>query len=649
MALIQLKNIHLAFGVAPILDGVNFSLELGERVCLIGRNGEGKSTLFKLIIRQIQADDGEVLIKDGTKIAMLAQDVPNESASVLDVVMGGDAKVAQALKSYQLASIDCASGNTDACQAMSQLQQTLDALHGWDFERRARALIDSMGLEADACLSELSGGRKRRVLLARALVTNPDVLLLDEPTNHLDIESIDWLEKFLLNERLTVLFITHDRRFVDALATRIVELDRGQLSSYDVNQGVGGYARYQELKALELASEEKSFAEFDKKLAQEEAWIRQGIKARRTRNEGRVRALKAMREERKARRDVVGNVQISQNSSEKSGKIVCEVNHLTLEYENKTLVKEFSTVLLRGDKVGIIGKNGVGKTTLIKSILGLDNSAIQAGSVKLGTNLNIAFFDQLKDDLDLEKSVADNVSEGSDHVEAGGRKTHILGYLQDFLFTPNRARTPVKALSGGEKARVLLAKLLLKPANVLVLDEPTNDLDMATLELLEDFVVNFEGTVLLISHDRAFMDNVVTQTWVFDTDRYGDGVVLEYVGGYQDYLEQHQRWLASQPVSPSNPPKDDKAEPATQPKPSAPNTAPKRKLSYKEQRELDSLPDEIAMLEHEQSTLAAKLEDGSWFNTDLAAATKASERLAQIDELLMTKLERWDELESIIK
>ncbi|USZ14879.1 ATP-binding cassette domain-containing protein [Moraxella sp. FZFQ2102] len=652
MALIQLKNIHLAFGVAPILDGVNFSLEPFERVCLIGRNGEGKSTLFKLITGELHADDGEVLIKDGTKIAMLAQDVPNQSARVLDVVMGGNPQIADALKAYHAASDACGLGDNKACDEMSHLQHTLDVLHGWDFERKARAIIDSMGLDADAELSELSGGRKRRVLLARALVTEPDVLLLDEPTNHLDIESINWLEDFLLNERLTVLFITHDRKFVDKLATRIIELDRGQLSSYDVNQGSGGYTRYQELKEQELASEQKSFAEFDKKLAQEEAWIRQGIKARRTRNEGRVRALKAMREERKARRDVVGNVSLAQNTAEKSGKIICEVNHLTLEYDNKILLKEFSTLLLRGDKVGIIGKNGVGKTTLIKTILGLDESAIKAGKIKLGTNLNIAFFDQLKDDLDPEKSVADNVSEGSDHVEVAGRKTHILGYLQDFLFTPNRARTPVKALSGGEKARVLLAKLLLQPANVLVLDEPTNDLDMATLELLEDFVVNFEGTVLLISHDRAFMDNVVTQTWVFDTDKHGDGVVREYVGGYEDYLVQHERFLAANP-KPAKLADKTEAKPDSQtaaPKPAAKaDTTQKRKLSYKEQRELDSLPDEIAALEAEQAELSTKLEDGSWFTTDLAAATAASKRLGAIDEELLHKLERWDELESIAK
>lgn len=646
MALIQLKNIHLAFGVAPILDGVNFSLQPNERVCLIGRNGEGKSTLFKLITGQLLADDGEVLISDGITVSMLEQDVPNQSQYVLDVVMSGNPIIADALKSYHQLSQDYADGDVKAYDQMLQLQHQIDALNGWDFERQARALIDNMGLDAQAQLNELSGGRKRRVLLARALVVKPDVLLLDEPTNHLDIQSIDWLENFLLNERLTVLFITHDRRFVDKLATRIIELDRGQLSSYDIRQGVGGYARYQELKELELASEQKSFLEFDKKLAQEEAWIRQGIKARRTRNEGRVRALKALREERKARRDVVGQIQIHQNAGEKSGKIICQAKDLTLQYDGKILLKNFSTLLMRGDKVGIIGKNGVGKTTLIKSILGLDDRAIVSGSVQLGTNLNIAFFDQLKDNLNPEKSIAENVSEGSDYVEVNGKKTHILGYLQDFLFSPNRARTPVKALSGGEKARVLLARLLLQPANVLVLDEPTNDLDMATLELLEEFVVNFDGTVLLISHDRAFMDNVATQTWVFDTDKHGDGVVLEYIGGYEDYLQQHQRFLEHQPKHNAITKEKEKEE-KVKPEKSAPKNQNKRKLSYKEQRELENLPDEIAALEKEQSLLEEKLSDGSWFNSDLAAATQASERLAQIEELLLEKLERWDELESI--
>lgn len=648
MALITLKNISLAFGIAPILDNVNFSLEAGERVCLIGRNGEGKSTLFKLIGGTQNPDDGEIIITDGVRIAMLAQDVPDDDGTLLDIVMDGDKKNADLLKAYHHLSGKCTQGDMTACEQMTDAQHQIDALHGWDLERYARTLLDTMGLNPTDRLADLSGGKKRRVLLARALVVKPDVLLLDEPTNHLDVESIDWLERYLLNQNLTVLFITHDRKFVDNLATRIIELDRGKLSSYDVSQGVGGYARYQELKELELESQAKSFAEFDKKLAQEEVWIRQGIKARRTRNEGRVRALKALREERKARRDVVGNVQLTQNSAEKSGKIVCEVKDLTLQYDGKTLIKNFSTILMRGDRVGIIGQNGVGKTTLIRTILGLDESAKTGGTVRLGTNLSVSFFDQLKEALDGEKSVAENVAQGSDYVEINGRKTHILGYLQDFLFTPNRARTPVKALSGGEKARVLLAKNLLKPANVLVLDEPTNDLDMATLELLEEFVANFDGTILLISHDRTFMDNVVTQTWVFDTDKDGNGIISEYVGGYQDYLVQKQRAEKDTPK-----PKTEKIEKTKTQAPKTDNTTnssnQKRKLSYKEQRELESLPNEISELEKEQNELNEKLADGSLFVSDLTLATQYSERLGEIDELLLEKLERWDELENLGK
>lgn len=647
MALIHLKNISLAFGAAPVLDHVNFSLDKGERVCLIGRNGEGKSTLFKLIDGTQAPDDGEIIIADGVKIAMLAQDVPSDDGTLLDIVMNGDEKVATLLRQYHDLSDKCTAGDMTACERMTDVQHEIDALHGWELERGARTLLDNMGLNPTDRLADLSGGRKRRVLLARALVVKPDVLLLDEPTNHLDVESIDWLENYLLGQNLTVLFITHDRKFVDNLATRIVELDRGKLSTYDVTQGVKGYARYQELKELELASEAKSFEEFDKKLAQEEVWIRQGIKARRTRNEGRVRALKALREERKQRRDVVGSVSLTQNVSEKSGKIVCEVKDLSLQYDGKILVKNFSTLLMRGDKVGIIGNNGVGKTTLIRTVLGLDDSAKVGGTVKLGTNLNIAFFDQLKDQLDFDKSVAENVSEGSDYVDVGGRRTHILGYLQDFLFTPNRARTPVKALSGGEKARVLLAKNLLKPANVLVLDEPTNDLDMATLELLEEFVAGFDGTILLISHDRTFMDNVVTQTWVFGTDKDGHGVIDEYVGGYQDYLTQKAR---SEPTK-LKVDKVEKSETIKADKPKSDTSKPeqKRKLSYKEQRELESLPNEIAELENEQSELNDKLADGSLFVSDLALATQYSERLGEIDEILMEKLERWDELENLVK
>lgn len=646
MALIHLKNIHLAFGVAPVLDGIDFSIEAGERVCLIGRNGEGKSTLFKLVNGAIQPDSGEVIINSSVRVAMLEQDVPETSGRILDIVMGGSRHTADLLMAYNKQTDMCADGDMAACERMATLQHDIDAVHGWDLEREATRLITTMGLNPDDDLSSLSGGRKRRVLLARSLVTKPDVLLLDEPTNHLDVDSIEWLERFLLDwQGLTLLFVTHDRAFVNKLATRIVELDRGLLTSYDVTQGAKGYARYQELKELQLLAEEKNNANFDKKLAQEEVWIRQGIKARRTRNEGRVRELKALREERSGRREQVGNVNITMDAGEKSGKLVCKVKNLHLEYDGNVLVDNFSTTIMRGDKIGIIGPNGAGKTTLIKALLNMsDDEVTKSGSVELGTNLKIAFFDQLRDQLDLEASVAHNVSEGSDFIEVGGRKTHIMSYLQDFLFAPERARTPVKALSGGERNRVLLAKQLLKPANILVLDEPTNDLDMATLELLEESVSSFNGTILLISHDRSFMDNVVTSTWVFDTDEEGRGVVEEYVGGYQEYLLQKNRMQATKATKSNNVALNAKAAKETSPINAKDNKTVK-KLNFNEQRELDALPKEIASLETEQNQLQQKLADGTWFNRDFDAATQASERLIIIEDEMMNKLERWEALE----
>ncbi len=654
MALIHLRDIHLAFGVAPVLDGVDFNIEPGERVCLIGRNGEGKSTLFKVINGQVKPDSGEFQINGDLKIAMLEQDIPETTGKVTDIVMAGAGDVANWLKQYDNASMKCAEGDMKACDLMAELQHKIDDKHGWDLTREVQTMLSMMGLDGEADISELSGGRKRRVLLARALITKPDVLLLDEPTNHLDVESIEWLEQFLLNAQgLTLLFISHDRSFIDKIATRIVELDRGILRSYDVTQGDlsknhRGYARYQELKEMQLAAEDKANANFDKKLAEEEVWIRQGIKARRTRNEGRVRALKALREERRARREQVGQVNISMNDGETSGKLVANVKHLNLAYGDKILVKDFNTTIMRGDRIGIIGKNGVGKSTLIHAIfsqqLGIDQPEIsKTGSVTLGTNLQIAFLDQLRDQLNLEATVVQNVAEGSDYVEVAGKKKHIIGYLQDFLFAPERARTPVKALSGGERNRVLLAKQLLKPANILVLDEPTNDLDMATLELLEEAVDSFNGTILLISHDRTFMDNVVTSTWVFNEDAEGNGIVKEYVGGYQDYLVQKQREEANKPKEKTEKIEKPKAQPVKEA--AKAETTAKKKLSYKEQRELDSLPKEIAELEAEQAELQTKLADGSWFISDMENATKASQRLEKIDDLLLEKMERWSELD----
>lgn len=646
MALIHLKNIHLAFGVAPVLDGVDFSIEAGERVCLIGRNGEGKSTLFKLINGSLQPDSGEVIINSSVRVAMLEQDVPETSGRILDIVMGGSRRTADLLIKYNEQTDKCADGDMDACERMATLQHDIDAVHGWDLEREATRLITTMGLDPNDDLSSLSGGRKRRVLLARSLVTKPDVLLLDEPTNHLDVDSIEWLERFLLEwQGLTLLFVTHDRAFVNKLSTRIVELDRGLLTSYDVTQGEGGYARYQELKELQLLAEEKNNANFDKKLAQEEVWIRQGIKARRTRNEGRVRELKALRAERGGRREQVGNVNITMDAGEKSGKLVCKVKDLHLEYDGNVLVDNFSTTIMRGDKIGIIGPNGAGKTTLIKALLDMsDDEVTQSGKVELGTNLKIAFFDQLRDQLDLEASVAQNVSEGSDFVDVGGRRTHIMSYLQDFLFAPERARTPVKALSGGERNRVLLAKQLLKPANILILDEPTNDLDMATLELLEESVASFNGTIILISHDRSFMDNVVTSTWVFDKDVDGKGIVDEYVGGYQEYLIQKNRMQATKAAKTTS--GANNAKPTNQTATTAKPDKASKKLNFNDQRELDNLPKEIADLEAEQAQLQEQLADGSWFINDFDAATVASTRLQAIEDEMMSKLERWEALES---
>ncbi|OTG85652.1 ABC transporter ATP-binding protein [Acinetobacter sp. ANC 4558] len=630
MAYITLRDVQLAFGGPALLDGANFNLERGERVCLIGRNGEGKSTLLKLIDGSLLPDAGEVSLQNGITISMLAQDVPMDSGKVSDIVADGAGEAAEVLRAYHEASDACVLGDMEACDRMGHLQHKMDQFDGWALETKVNSILSKMSLDPDADLADLSGGRKRRVLLARALLTQPDVLLLDEPTNHLDVESIEWLEKFLLDQNnLTLLFISHDRSFVDSIATRIVELDRGTLRSYE-----GNYSRYLDLKAQQMEAEEKQNALFDKRLAEEEVWIRQGIKARRTRNEGRVRALKELREQSKARRSQQGKVSMATQDANRSGKLVFDIENLSVAFgDNAPIIKDFSALVLRGDRIGLVGDNGVGKTTLIKAILG---ELEHTGSVKTGTQLEVAYFDQLRNALDLEKTVKDNVSEGSDHVDVNGHRRHIYSYLQDFLFSPERARTPVKALSGGERNRILLAKLLLKPSNLIVMDEPTNDLDMVTLELLEEMLGGYKGTLLLISHDRAFMDNVVTSTWVFD----GKGNIDEYIGGYQDYLEQRpDQTVVDQ--------KSDvkkalaKAEAAIVPK--------KAKLSYKDQRELDSLPAEIESLEAEQTELTNKLADGSWFIQNADAATKASERLLEIEELLLEKLDRWDTLENLTK
>ena len=632
MAYITLRDVQLAFGGPYLLDGANFSLERGERVCLIGRNGEGKSTLLKLIDGSLLPDAGEVSLQNGITISMLAQDVPMDSGRVADIVADGAGEAASVLRAYHEASEACVLGDMEACDRMGNLQHKMDQLDGWALETKVNSILSKMGLDPDADLADLSGGRKRRVLLARALLTQPDVLLLDEPTNHLDVESIEWLEKFLLDQNnLTLLFISHDRSFVDSIATRIVELDRGILRSYE-----GNYSRYLELKAAQMEAEEKQNALFDKKLAEEEVWIRQGIKARRTRNEGRVRALKALREESKARRSQQGKVSMATQDAQRSGKVVFEIENLSVQFgDNPPIIKNFNALVLRGDRIGLVGDNGVGKTTLIKAILGQQE---HSGTVKTGTQLEVAYFDQLRNVLDLEKSVKDNVAEGSDFVDINGGRRHIYSYLQDFLFSPERSRTPVKALSGGERNRILLAKLLLKPSNLIVMDEPTNDLDMVTLELLEEMLSDYKGTLLLISHDRAFMDNVVTSTWVFD----GKGNIDEYVGGYQDYLMQRpdqtvvdQKSAVKKAAA--------KAEAAAAPAPAV----KKVKLSYKDQRALEQLPAEMEALEKEQAEINALLADGSLFVSDSDKATQLSIRLTEIDELLLEKLERWEALESL--
>ncbi|NWK59318.1 MULTISPECIES: ATP-binding cassette domain-containing protein [Acinetobacter] len=631
MAYITLRDVQLAFGGPALLDGANFSLERGERVCLIGRNGEGKSTLLKLIEGSLLPDSGEVSLQNGITISMLAQDVPMDSGKVADIVADGAGEAADVLRAYHEASDACVLGDMEACDRMGNLQHKLDQLDGWALETKVNSILSKMGLDPDADLADLSGGRKRRVLLARALLTQPDVLLLDEPTNHLDVESIEWLEKFLLDQNnLTLLFISHDRSFVDSIATRIVELDRGTLRSYE-----GNYSRYLELKAQQMEAEEKQNALFDKRLAEEEVWIRQGIKARRTRNEGRVRALKELREQSKARRSQQGKVSMATQDASRSGKVVFEIENLAVQFGNSApIIKDFSALVLRGDRIGLVGDNGVGKTTLIKAILGEQE---HTGTVKTGTQLEVAYFDQLRNALDLEKSVKDNVSEGSDHVDVNGNRRHIYSYLQDFLFSPERARTPVKALSGGERNRILLAKLLLKPSNLIVMDEPTNDLDMVTLELLEEMLSDYKGTLLLISHDRAFMDNVVTSTWVFD----GKGNIDEYIGGYQDYLQQRPDQTAV----------DQKSAVKKAAAKAEANAAPakKVKLSYKDQRALEQLPAEMEALEKEQAEINASLADGSLFISDADKAMTLSNRLTEIDELLLEKLERWEELENLTK
>ncbi len=640
MALITLHQVELAFGGANVLNKIDLSLEQGQRLCLIGRNGEGKSTLLRLLAGQSQADAGQVIYQQGMRLAMLEQDVPMSTGKIKEIVAQGLGNIGKWLNDFEVASEACALGDMAACHAMQEAQENLDHVQGWSMSHATASILAQMQLDGDADLSSLSGGRKRRVLLARALVSNPDILLLDEPTNHLDVQSIEWLEQFLLAQpNLSLLFVSHDRAFVDRMATHILELDRGTLRRYE-----GNYARYQEIKAQQLLVEEKTNSEFDKKLALEEVWIRQGIKARRTRNEGRVRALEALRLERAARRDKVGRVNMAVQESTASGKLVFDIQQLQVGYGDTTLVKQFSTTVMRGDRIAMIGDNGTGKTTLLKTILG--ELKPMAGHIKTGTQLDIVYFDQLRNQLDLEKSVQENVTDGSDFVEVNGKKKHIISLLQDFLFTPERARTPVKALSGGERNRLLLAKIFLTPSNLMVLDEPTNDLDMDTLELLEEVVSEYTGTLILISHDRAFVDSVATTTWVFD----GKGGLAEYVGGYSDYMRQVKSVHSKQAKgAAANSTSTNTQIPNIPAVPSNSKISKAGKLSYKDQRELEQMPTQIAEAEQELATCHSKLADGSLYVADPSQAATIAARISTLDDLIISKLERWETLEAMQK
>ncbi|NTU42336.1 MAG: ATP-binding cassette domain-containing protein [Nitrospirales bacterium] len=626
MSLLSLRDIRLAFGGPELLDGVSLQIEPGERVCLVGRNGAGKSSLMRIITGEMTPDSGEVIRQQGVTIASLSQVVPrNLSGTVFEVVAGGLGGMVDLLSDYHnLSNRLSHNGDEALLSELERVQHQIETSGGWQMQQQVDTVITRLGLDPDADVSGLSGGTTRRVLLGRALVSHPDLLLLDEPTNHLDISSISWLEEFLLDFPGSILFITHDRRFLQTLATRIIELDRGRVSDWP-----GNYTTYLERRQAQLDAEATQNALFDKKLAQEEAWVRQGIKARRTRNEGRVRALKEMRKERRARRELTGSVSMKLNEAERSGKIVFEAETACFSYEGKTVIQDFSSTITKGDKIGIIGPNGSGKTTLLNIILG--SLEPQTGSVRRGTNLQVAYFDQHRMQLDDERSVADNVADGNQYVTINGKTQHIMGYLADFLFPADRARSPIKVLSGGERNRALLAKLFTQPSNVLVMDEPTNDLDTDTLDLLEELLQEYDGTVLLVSHDREFLNNVVTSTIAFDTD----GRFREYVGGYDDWLMQRpsETVIKKEKTVKQERPRTQKEKPRT--------------LSFKEKKELEALPGLIESLETERETLFVFLGNPDSYKEDPAKITAAKARIEELEPEIATAYERWETLEAI--
>ncbi|MGO2264111.1 ATP-binding cassette domain-containing protein [Halomonas sp.] len=635
MTLLRLEQLQLAYGTQVLLNRADLTVEKGERLALVGRNGTGKSTLLKLVAGDIQADDGSVWRAPGLKIGVLAQELPESSGmTIFDMVAQGLPEAGELLSEYQHLIND----PDPDMNRMATLQTRIEAIDGWSFHQRIDVVLTRLGLPPETEMSSLSGGWRRRVALARALVSEPDLLLLDEPTNHLDLDTIAWLEEQLLAFNGAVLLITHDRAFLSRLATNILELDRGKLGRYP-----GKYEEFQARKQHELEVEARENAEFDKKLAQEETWIRQGVKARRTRNEGRVRALEAMRDERSQRRERQGTANLTVDSGERTGKRVVELKGVTQRFGDDVVLRNVNLEVVRGDRIGFLGRNGAGKTTLLKILLG--ELAPTEGSVQLGTNLKVAYFDQLRAGLELEKTVYDNVAQGSDRVSVGGKDRHVMSYLQDFLFTPDRVRQPVKALSGGESNRLLLAKLFTQPANVLVLDEPTNDLDMETLELLEELLLDFDGTLLLVSHDRTFMDNVVTSMLAFE----GEGVVREYVGGYTDWIRQGGKL----PPAPWEGAARQQTEPTSAAVEKALEKAPEEptkktvKLSYKFQRELDALPADIERLEASVEALEQVVGDPAFYQQEASAVTAKLQALEHAQQALEAAMERWMELEAM--
>lgn len=629
MPLLRLHQLTVRLGLRALLDGVSLDLRAGQRIGLLGRNGEGKTTLLKVVAGLVHADEGERWLRPGVKVAWLNQALPDaDEQTVYEVVAEGLAETGALLKRYQ----HCLQAEPVDMVELARIQQALEACDGWLLSQKIDTVITQLQLPADRRMRELSGGWRRRVALAQALVAEPDILLLDEPTNHLDIPAIEWLEALLREFRGALLFVTHDRAFLQAVANRILELDRGHLRDWQ-----GSYEGFLVYREQQLAAEERANALFDKKLAEEERWIRQGIKARRTRNEGRVRALKALRVERADRREKVGTANFRLDAAGQSGRIVVELDQVSCTQGGKTLIRHFSTVVMRGDRIGIVGSNGAGKSTLLKLLLG--ELQPQQGHVKRGTQWQLAYFDQLRAELDPEKSLIDNVCGGQEFIDIGGQRRHAISYLGDFLFSPDRARTPVKALSGGEQNRAILARLFSKPANLLVLDEPTNDLDVETLELLEELLLDFKGTVLLVSHDREFMDRVVSSLLVLE----GNGRVSEHVGGYSDWWRKGGRLQALTDTGEHTATVTSKPTMDTKPVVVAPTV---RKLAYREQRELDALPERIDNLESEKAALVERISDPDFYAGESALVQETLQRLSALEAELEQAYQRWGELES---